>query len=215
MIAYRRFVFAGLTIAFLAAFARADEPAPAPAPISVRQLARSAHHDFVTQLTPYDDLHAANGIQVFDRNSGVLVQTIDGINGLEISLAPERFLKVDDANADGHPDISVLVNNGGSGPNSARYFYLFDPASGQFRFHEGLSELSQPMVHRNGTVTSAGRSGGQHTASTYRFIRGKMVEIKRVDQTWSSDGKFAIVTTGTLRGGKMRFTSRRRLAVPG
>ncbi len=211
MIVYRPFAFVGMALALLSAPSNAGEQAPVA--IWVEQHARSADHAFIMQLTVFDEFHAAQAIKVIDRKSGAMVQTIDAIDGLEVQLEPARFLRIDDANADGHPDISVLVNNGGAGPNSVRNFYLFNPATRQFVFHEGLSELSQVTVHPNGTITSAGRGGGQHTASTYRFIRAKMVEVKRVDHTWSTDGRHVIVKTGTLRGEKMRFTSQRLRAV--
>jgi hypothetical protein len=183
----------------------------APARMWVEQHAKTADFAFLVQLTPYGDLHASHAIQVIERLTGKTVQLIEGADGLEMSREPAKFLRTVDLDADGHPDLRLAVNDGGAGPNSMDNFYLFDPATGKFTFHAELSELPQVSVDRDGKITSAGRgSCCHHGSATYRLIRGKLTPMTSIEESLSPDGKTLRISTGTYRGGKMHYTSKRR-----
>ena len=200
--------------AFLCVPAAAQEEAPAP--FWVKQQAHTAEHTFMVQLIRYDDLHAPKAIKVIDRKSGAVVQEIADENGIEMSRPPEKFIKLFDANQDGHPDFSLAVNNGGAGPNNMDNFYLFNPTTRRYALHEGLSELSQVGIDSKGTITSASRGGCcQHGSASYRFIGGKLTQLTSLDEALSADGKWLNVTTGTFRGGKMRYKTKRQPLPPG
>jgi hypothetical protein len=184
--------------------------------IWVEQHAKTADFAFLVQLTQYDELHAPHAIKVVERKTGTLVQLIDNADGIEMSREPANFLHAVDVNADGHPDLRLAVNNGGAGPNSMDNFYLFDPATRQFIFHAGLSDLSQVSIGPNGTITSSSRGGCCHHGSeTYRIIRGRLVQLSSRAESLAPDGKWITLSIGTLRAGKMRYTSSRRRAPPG
>ena len=175
------------------------------------QLARTPRHAFFVQLASYQGQHAAMAIRVVDRETAVLVQEITKIDGLDLPLSPSRFVRLVDANADGHPDIQLSADAGGAGPNNTAFFYLFDPQAGQYRFHAGLSELTQIAVAPDGTIESASRgSCCHHAAQTHRFINGELTLIKSWEEALTPDGKWFEVTSGVLKNGKMRYKSRRR-----
>lgn len=201
-----------IAIATVAAFCapaigREDEPDL----VWAEQSARTAQHSFFVQLASYQGQHAAKAIRVVDRAGAMPVQEITGIDGMELPLNPSRFVRLVDANADGHPDIQVSVDAGGAGPNSTAYFYLFDAQTGQYRFHPGLSELTQVGIGPDGTIESASRGGCcQHAAQTHRFINGQLTLIKSLEESLTTDGKWLEVTSGVRKKGKMRYKSTRR-----
>ena len=185
-------------------------------PAWVEQYARTADHTFLVKVVRYDDLHAPKAIQVIDRKTGVLVQEIADETGIEMARDPARFIKLVDANLDGHPDIALAVNNGGAGPNSMDNFYLFDPRLRRYALHEGLSELPQVRIDGKGTITSAARgSCCHHYYETYRFIGARMMPITSREEVISLDGKWLRITTGTFRRGKMHYKVKRVPAAPG
>lgn len=175
------------------------------------QLARTATHSFMVQLGSYRDEYTAKAIRVVDRKTGALVQEINDIDALGVRKSPPRFVTLVDANADRHPDIELSAGDGGAGPNNSEYFYLFDPKAGQYRFHAGLSELTQAGVAADGAITSAARGGCcHHAAQTHRFINGEFTLIKSWERSLTTDGKWMEVTTGVRKNGKMRYKTTRR-----
>lgn len=143
-------------------------------------------------------------LMVFDQTSGHLVQQLD-LESASVWSEPADFVAVVDANFDGHADITVPFAEGGSGPNYTLTFYLFDPKSQMFVKHDGLSDLPQPTVHKNGTITSSSRgSCCQHSSETYRFIRGTLTLVADWDESYTTDGKWIVTTTRNLVAGKWR-----------
>lgn len=129
----------------------------------------------------------------------------------------ERLLTVVDANFDGHPDIMIGATDGGAGPNSSSAFYLFDPATQRFVYHDGLSMLTQVQIDpRRKTISSASRNSCcSHSSSTYRFIRGELLEIANLDESLSTDGKWTVTTSCALRGKELVCRQRRnRVRLP-
>jgi uncharacterized protein len=85
----------------------------------------------------------ATAIQVIDRKTGKILQTINAVSSDETATPPEQLLQVVDANFDHHPDITLFGQSGGAGPNNTDNYFLFNPPLGQFEFNELLSDLPQ------------------------------------------------------------------------
>jgi hypothetical protein len=205
----------GIAGALACATAWADQDPPAP--VWVEQAAKSDDHVFSVRLLQYEQgdgeyLSAATALRIVDRKSGAVVQQIDAINGMEMRTEPQRFVRLVDANGDGHPDIELSYADGGAGPNNTSYYYLYDRKARQYRFHKKLSEMTQVSVNADGTITSGSRGGCcQHSSETYRFIRGRLTLLKTWQRTLTPDDMVEVVT-GTLRNGKMRYKTTRQKA---
>jgi hypothetical protein len=176
------------------------------------QHAKSADYAFHVQFLRFDDerSHTSKAIRVVHRKTGALVQEIAPVEG-HGNRHPAQFLTLVNANADGYPDIEMFIDSGGAGPNSTSHYYLFDPRTGQFRFHQQLSELTQVTIDADGLITWAQRASCcSYGGGTYRFIGGKLTLLTTKDESMTADGKWMRVSVGTLRKGKMRFSSYRR-----
>ncbi|AVR97518.1 XAC2610-related protein [Pseudoduganella armeniaca] len=197
----------GALLACLAAgaLARADEAA-APQPAWCEQRVRTADFAFAAYATQEDDdWSTIHGIRVVDRKTGTTVQEIQVDDALPTRREVAELVQVVDANFDGRPDLAVPYNDGGAGPNFVNQFYLFDPRRGQFALDEVLSELSQPSIHPDATITSGSRGGCcQHSSARYRYIKGRLALVEEVDESISADGKWVETTTRRLVNGKWR-----------
>jgi hypothetical protein len=197
----------------IAAVALSPAPARGEEAVWVVQKAGTPKHRFEVSVRNYDggEYRASEAIRVIDRATGAPLQDIAPAASSDTSLDAALFVQVLDANADGYPDVSLFVDSGGAGPNSSRNFYLFDPRSGQYLLHAGLSELTQASVDKDGLIHSAQRGGCcQHGSATYRFIGGKLTELSSLDETLAPDGKALLITIGKRRKGKMHYQTRRR-----
>ena len=203
-----------LALASMPALASNEEPEGEP--VWIEQHAKSADHAFQVQFLPFDGdrTRTSKAIRVVNRKTGAVVQEIAPVEGND-SRDAAKFLTLVDANRDGHPDIEMFIDSGGAGPNSTSHFYLFDPQTRQFRFHQQLSELTQVTVDPDGLITWAQRgSCCSYGGGTYRFIRGKLTMLTTRDESMSPDGKWVRISVGTVRNGKMRYSSSRRRMPP-
>ncbi|AXA90207.1 hypothetical protein [Massilia sp. YMA4] len=184
------------------AAARAEEAPPQPAWVEQRVL--TADFAFAAYATLEDEeLSTIYGIRIVDRKTGATVQEIQVNDALPTRRALAELVQVVDANFDGRPDIAVPYNDGGAGPNFVNQYYLFDPRRGQFALDALLSELSQPSVDPDGTITSAARGGCcQHSSAKYRYIKGKLTLVEELDESLSADGKWIETSTRRLVNGK-------------
>jgi len=150
-----------------------------------------------------NERYSVQAIRIIDRKTGDILQEIRDINGMDTWAQPNELISIVDANFDGHPDIVIPFADGGAGPNFTNYYYLFSPKSKRFEFNQQLSDLSQPSVNSDGTITSAYRSSCcQHHSETYRFHRGKLLLVADWDRVYTSDGKWIETTTRTLINGR-------------
>ena len=161
-------------------------------------------------------LTGAVAIEVLDSATGKRVQVIRDFYSEPISASADVLadaLGVIDANFDGYPDLTIAGSGGGAGPNFSTNFFLFDPASGSFRFDQELSELSQPSVNtKDRTISSAGRDGCcRHSSTTYRYVRNKLTKIAEVETRWTEDlnGQWLETTNCHLVRGRMRCRTTR------
>lgn len=151
------------------------------------------------------DRFAVQAIRVISRKTGLLVQEIQVIGALGTWSKPNEVVRIIDANFDGHPDIEIPFADGGAGPNFVNQYYLYDQKSKRFTLHEQLSNLIQPSIHPNGTVTSSARGGCcQHNSETYKFRNGKLVMIHQWDESYTADGKWIVTTEQKLVNGRWR-----------
>lgn len=180
------------------AAARAEEAPPQPAWFEQRAL--TADFGFAAYATVEDEEWSTiHGIRIVDRKTGATVQEIQVNDALPTRRPLAELVRVVDADFDGRPDIAVPYNDGGAGPNFVDQFYLFDARRGQFVLDPVLSELPQPSVNRDGTITSASRGGCcQHASARYRYIEGKLTLVEEVDESLSADGKWVETSTRRL-----------------
>lgn len=128
--------------------------------------------------------------------------------GTPLADSLDDVVRVEDCNFDGYPDIMIYGHNGGAGPNDGYNFYLYDPRTGEFRFHEALSDLTQVEVDtENKTITSAWRDGaGHHGGEQYTFLADTLTKISYWDD-YQGNGYFGQYSFGSLVGGKWRDSS--------
>lgn len=193
---------------------RAQDPAAAPA--WVVQKARTADFVFEVRVTREDEgLHTAEQVRVIDRRTGTVRQMLE-VGSMASAAPPARLLQLLDANFDGSPDLVLPNNDGGAGPNHTRNFYLFDSAARRYVHHPQLSELPQPVIGKNRTITSTSRGGCcEHSVTSFRFEQGELVRVAERSEKVSDDGEWVVVTAGVLRQGRWEEkVTKRPLAKP-
>ena len=200
-----------LALLYCPFLAVADESATQA--IWYQQNALTARFAFSAQASIEEDEHdhyAVQAIKILDRKTGKVLQEIREIGAMGSWAKPNELVTIVDANFDGHPDFSILFSDGGAGPNFTNNYYLFNPKTSLFELNQQLSELPQPAVNPNGTISSASRgSCCEHHAETYRSHRGKLVLIADWDEASTSDGKWIETTSRTLVHGKWRTKTKR------
>ena len=146
-------------------------------PMDLRIIARKTGH--VQQLIP---------LRIDDPNWG-------GYN---------NAVEVLDCNFDGFPDLVLLANRGGAGPNSTYNFYLFQPKTGHFVFNAALSELPQVSINgKTRTISSAFRNGCcGHSSEEYRIRNGRLTRTASYDEYCMSSDGLCTITEGHLVKGK-------------
>ncbi len=104
-------------------------------------------------------LTGVDAVQVFERASGRRVQALYDYGAFGRMPCDEMVHAVD-ANFDGYPDMAIFAQDGGAGPNFSNNYYLFEPRTGLFVYHEDLSNLTQPEIDpTKKEVRSASRNG--------------------------------------------------------
>lgn len=177
----------------------------------VQQATTPDHRFRVWAFVSRDALAAADKVEVVHRGTGVVVQLIDGIGGMGMHRPANTLLDVVDVNFDGHPDLVVAAGDGGAGPNNTDSFYLYDPRTRRYVFHEVLSSLTQVVINPDHSITSSSRgSCCSHLSETYRFVGGQLTLVASWEESLTADGAWIETTTGRLRGGKMRYQVKRR-----
>ena len=163
-----------------------------------------------------EDRFAVQAIKIFSRRTGTIFQEIQVIGASDVSARPDAMIRIVDANFDGRPDIEIPFSNGGAGPNFFNQYYIFDRESNRFKLDQQLSNLSQPSISQNGTITSSSRDGCcRHTSETYRVRKGKLVLIHKWAEESSPDGKWIVTTEQKLRRGMWRTDIKRTPAEEG
>lgn len=126
-------------------------------------------------------------IKVIEKGAGQACQLIADI-GAQLLNPLVESLEFVDANFDGYPDIMSSYADGGAGPNYSNIFFLYDPDSKTFNYHEQLSSLPQVEVDTvKKLIYSAWRSGaGWHGSGEYRFENDDLVQVKGWEQNWGN-----------------------------
>lgn len=173
------------------------------------QNAQHTEFDFKVSCSGESGNSVTDGIAIYKKGHKEIYQLITGHDG-DSNKTCEDQIEILDANFDGHLDISLPTQNGGAGPNSSEYFFLFDAKTKRFNFNQALSDLFIAQFDpKNKEVTSSWRgSCCDHGSETYRFIKGKMVLVKTWRDFWTieDNGKEKnIIETGRLINGKMRI----------
>ena len=143
-------------------------------------------------------------LRIIARNTGHVQQLIP----LSIDDANwggyDNAVEVLDCNFDGFPDLVLLANRGGAGPNSTYNFYLFQPKTGRFVFNAALSELPQVEIRgKTRTIFSAFRNGCcDHSSEEWRFRNGRLTRTASHDEYCASSDGFCTITDGRLVHGK-------------
>ncbi|WEF33876.1 XAC2610-related protein [Pseudoduganella chitinolytica] len=191
------------------------EEAPPPAWHDQRVL--TADFAFSALATVEDEeWFTIRGIRVVSRKTGQVVQELP-IEGAEaIRRDADELVRIVDANFDGRPDIVITYMEAGAGPNYVDGFYLFDARQGRFVPDTDLSQLTQPAIHADGTITSSSRGGCcQFDMATYRYVNGKLVLVEASEEAMTADGKWIETRTRKLVKGKWQRRFKRVPNRPG
>lgn len=172
----------------------------------------SAFRFRVKAMSTDGDHFAVSAIEI-SNSRGKPVQLISNVGGQPVTAKADRLLQVIDVNFDGHDDIAVLAADGGAGPNSTSYFYLFESRQKKFKLEKKLSSLPQVSINPDHTITSAYRDGCcSHGTKTYRYVAGRLTQVGSRDESLTSDGQTIETTVGQLVRGKIRYTVTREKA---
>ena len=165
------------------------------------QQALTADYAFSVQTAIDDGRHMVQAIRVINRKTEAVIQEIGAINGMPIVGLPNELVSIVDANFDGFPDLVIPFADGGAGPNSTDYVYLFNPRLHRFELNRQLSDLTQISFNSNRTISSASRGGaGHHSAATYRFYGKNLVLISDWDESYTNDGWIETTTRKLVKG---------------
>lgn len=179
----------------------------------IKQQARSRLFRFRVKAWPNDGSHFAVSAIEISNTSGKRVQLISNVRGQPVTAKADRILQVIDVNFDGNEDIAVPASDGGTGPNSTSYFYLFEPRQKKFKLDKKFSSHPQVSVNPDHTITSTYRNGCcSHGTRTYRYVAGRLTLVGSRDESLTSDGQTVETTVGTLVRGKLRYTVSRKKA---
>ncbi|MFP5391519.1 MAG: XAC2610-related protein [Gammaproteobacteria bacterium] len=150
---------------------------------------------------------SVEGLRVYDRKAGTLVQEFRHIEGLGMRASPERVVRIVDANFDGAPDIALAMNSGGAGPNDSSNYYLFNRSTNRFELDPLLSELTQVTFNRDKTLSSSSRGGCcafEH--ARYRYINGRLTQLTS-EVVRALDDDRVEITKGRRMNGRMQYTT--------
>lgn len=179
----------------------------------IEQQAHTSVFRFRVKAMSNDGDHFAVSAIEISSNTGKRVQLISKVGGQPVTAKADRLLQVIDVNFDGHEDIAVPTADGGTGPNTTSYFYLFEPRQKKFKLDKKLSSLSQVSINPDHTITSAYRDGCcSHGTKTYRYVAGRLTQVGSRDESLTPDGQTIETTVGTIVRGKMQYTVTREKA---
>ncbi|HEX6036499.1 hypothetical protein [Longimicrobium sp.] len=137
------------------------------------------------------------------------VQTlVPGDNEVDPELGIERVARPD-LDWDGHVDLGYVTELGMAGSRSV--YWRFDPATGRLT-PAGTYETLQPDSARREwhTFNRGGHAGRLWTASRWRWMDGKLTEIRREAQDLLDDTTYVRITH-ERRGGALAETARQPL----
>lgn len=192
--------------------ARAPEAAPADtAPFIVRTDSAETN---VRAMAGND---AEFGFRAHERRPGIVdsitvtrggrsVQTlVPGENEVPAEMEIERIAHPD-LDWDGHADLGLVTELSMAGSRSE--YWRLDPASGRFT-SAGTYETLQPDSAARGwhTFNRGGHAGRLWMASRWRWMDGRMTEVRREAQALLEDGSYARVVH-ERRGGALTETAR-------
>ncbi|HEX5329554.1 XAC2610-related protein [Sulfuricurvum sp.] len=188
-----------------------------PASHWVKQQAMTPDYRFEIAVTNgnesegYGSLTEWDGIKVINRHTDKAT-FIAGKAGGNLYVANDALLSLIDANFDGFPDLQIRAFDGGAGPNSVDYFYLYDPKTKTFKFDEQLSNFSQIGINvRTKSITSAYRDGCcHHVEETYRYFSGVLTLVENWDERLVFDSNMIETTVCKLKKRKMRCKTKTR-----
>jgi hypothetical protein len=148
-------------------------------------------------------------IDITAGTSSEVIQTIENTTDPN-AIAPAKALSVlavVDANFDGHQDLQLLSQCGGTG-NCSYDFYLYDPKANEFVHNDFLSSLSTPSFDqaKKQVTTSSNGSASDWQNETYQYENdGRYTLIHREVSTWDRDKGTVTVSSYELRNGKMEL----------
>lgn len=184
----------------------------------VEQKAKTKDLQFSLKIsTNYNGEPAPVLLRIISCKTKKIIQEIPIIEADQLPMIlDDELLEIEDANFDGHPDISIYAVHPGAGPNGINFYYIYDKNKKKFKFDEKLSSLTQVSVNpKTKTITSDFRgSCCDHSSETYRYISGRLTLVESWREYVSDDLTMTITTTGKLRKGKMRYTKKRKPIAP-
>jgi hypothetical protein len=118
----------------------------------------------------------------------------------------ERISRTD-IDFDGARDLAFVTELGMA--NSRSEYWRQDPRTGRFE-PAGVFETLQPdsAAREHVTHNRGGHGGRLWTASRWRWMDGRLVEVRREGQDWAEDAERYVRIVHEHRGGKLAETTR-------
>lgn len=118
----------------------------------------------------------------------------------------ERISRID-LDFDGRQDVAFVTELGMA--NSRSEYWRHDPRTGRFE-PVGVFQTLQPdsAAREHVTHNRGGHGGRLWTASRWRWMDGRLVEVRREAQDWLDDAERYVRTVHEHRGGTLAETSR-------
>jgi hypothetical protein len=143
-------------------------------------------------------------IKIRQQGSTKTRQTIQVKDNEGAPCADCEFFWTTDINFDGYKDLK-LINWWGVTGNTAYHFWLYNPSTGKFDYHEKLSNLSNPKVNTKTktihTFSRGGHAGMIHTSGTYVYSNGKLIQTGSYSQDWDKQsGRYKYVRMKRIKG---------------
>jgi TonB family protein len=166
----------------------------------------------IPQPTPPDQFGnpqtVPSDIEVFRGDSTQPIQHLTGcdLSGAEPPREGADWFRTVDMNFDGYSDVFLLTNWGVTG-NQFGCVWLYDPASGLFRYSEDFSMLGrytlEPETKTIFTSGVGGMAGAVHSQRRYRVTGNRLTLIWSEEQNWDLGSKRMHCVVQELRGTKM------------
>jgi hypothetical protein len=123
-------------------------------------------------------------------------------------LVPDELrISVQDIDFDGYGDLAFLT--GSAQANTSSDYWRFDPRTRRFVPLGTFQTLSVDSAARELTSYQRGGRGGLlFTASRYRWVGGRLAEVRREEQDWDDDAQRYVHVVRELRGRDLEITSR-------
>lgn len=154
--------------------------------------------------------------RIYPQQNGPLIQEMELSYDIDLEAGyyleePTALFTLSDINFDGYTDISFLRSVGVA--NGLWDYYLYNPATKHWRFHEELSDYPNIVRdEKNRTLSfynKGGYGGAWYESGTMKWVDGEPLLIRKEEQTSDSENTEAFIRTiWTYVNGTLKLASK-------